>query len=147
MAITRYQPRSFLSELQNELNRFFEPGSFPLRDGDNGLSASDWVPSVDIKENEKEFFIHADVPGVKADDIDVSMENGILTIKGHRESETQQEKENYRRVERFSGTFLRRFTLPDTVDPDGVTAKTQDGVLEIRVPKSSKAQPRRITVE
>ena len=87
------------------------------------------------------------MPGVKADDIDVSMENGILTIKGHRESETQQEKENYRRVERFSGTFLRRFTLPDTVDPDGVTAKTQDGVLEIRVPKSSKAQPRRITVE
>lgn len=147
MAITHYQPRSFLSDLQGELNQFFSPATFRTREGETGMTASDWVPSVDIKEDEKQFSIHADVPGVKAEDIDVSMENGILTIKGHRESEKKEEKENYRKIERSSGTFLRRFTMPDTVDAEGITAKTKDGVLDIKVPKSTKAQPRKITVE
>lgn len=147
MAITRYQPRSFLGELQTELNRFFDNNPALYRDNEQGQAASDWMPSIDIKEDDKQFTIHADVPGVKAEDIEVTMANGILTIKGHRETEKKEEKENYRRVERSSGTFLRRFTMPDTVDAEGITAKTRDGVLDIRVPKASKAQPRKITVE
>ena len=91
--------------------------------------------------------IHADIPGVDPKDIDVHMENGILTIKGERQSETKEEREGYKRVERVRGSFYRRFSLPDTADAEAISAKSQHGVLEVVIPKQQKVQPRRIQVE
>jgi HSP20 family protein len=90
------------------------------RDDTSMVEGSEWSPAVDIKEEEGRYLIHADIPGVKADEIEVSMEQGVLTIKGERQSENIEEKENYRRVERQSGQFYRRFNLPDSADADKI---------------------------
>lgn len=142
MAMTRY---GTLDELQREINRLFESDMDHRSSGEGG-SASNWVPAVDIREEEGAFVIHADIPGVEPKDIDVSMDNGVLTIKGERRSETREEQEQFRKIERLRGTFLRRFTLPDTVDPEKISAKSVHGVLEVRVPKGERSQSRRITV-
>ena len=144
MALTRYEPWSLLNQLSRELGRIYEPGK--TSDEDNSVIASDWVPAVDIKEEENRFVIHADIPGVEPKDIHVNMENGILTISGERSSETKEEREGYRRVERTHGTFLRRFTLPDTTDAEKISAKSKNGVLEVIIPKHDRVQPRKITV-
>ena len=102
---------------------------------------------MDIKEEPNQFVIHADLPGVEVKDIDIALENGVLTLKGQRAMEQREESKNYRRVERVRGTFLRRFSLPDAVDAEKVTAKCRDGVLEVLVPKRETAQPRRIAIE
>jgi HSP20 family protein len=102
---------------------------------------------VDIREDKDAYVLHADVPGVDPKDIEVHMENGVLTIRGERKSETKEERENYKRVERVRGTFYRRFTLPDTADADKISAKSVNGVLEVRIPKQETVQPRRISVE
>ena len=102
---------------------------------------------VDIKEEENRYVIHADVPGVDPADIEVNMENGVLSIKGERESESKEEREGYKRVERVRGSFFRRFNLPDTADAEAISAKSKDGVLEIVIPKQEKPQPKRIRIE
>ncbi len=146
MNMIRYQPWGLASQLQNEIHRLFDHNFSGVAD-ENGLTASDWVPAVDIKEEDNRFLIHADVPGVDPKDIDITMEDGTLTLKGERKSETRDEHDGYRRVERVSGQFFRRFTLPDTADAEGVSARGNNGVLEISIPKHAKAQPRRITVK
>ncbi|MGH8400986.1 MAG: Hsp20/alpha crystallin family protein [Gammaproteobacteria bacterium] len=138
MNVIRYEPWSLMTQLQNEMNR--------LNHRDEA-AATDWVPAVDIKEETERFVIHADVPGVDPKDIEVSMEDGILTLRGERKSETHEEKDGWRRVECVSGQFFRRFTLPDTADAEGVSAQGSNGVLEIVIPKQAKVQPRRITVK
>ena len=110
-------------------------------------TASDWVPSVDIKEGKDAYEVVADVPGVNPKDIDVSLEDGVLTVKGERKSENKNESEGYTRTERVYGSFYRRFTLPDTADAENISAKTEHGVLKLRIPKKEKALPKRITVE
>lgn len=143
MALTRYEPWSLLDDLHKELNRLFE-----ARVGAGEPEAtSDWIPAVDIKDEQDKFVIHADVPGVDPKDIEITMENGVLAIKGQRETETKEEREGYRRVERARGTFYRRFSLPDTADADKITAKSRNGVLEIVIPKHERVQPRKIAVE
>jgi HSP20 family protein len=128
------------------VNRLFDTSRFG--DEETGsLTTSDWVPAVDIKEENDSFVIHADLPGVDPKDIEITMEKGVLTLKGQRASESKEETEKYKRVERVRGTFLRRFSLPDTVDAEKITAKTKDGVLELTVPKGQTAQPRKIAVE
>ncbi len=102
---------------------------------------------VDIKEEADKFVILADIPGVKPEDIEVNMEDGVLTIKGEKHSENKTEENGYKRVERTFGTFYRRFSLPDTADPEGITAKTKHGVLELVIPKREAAQPKKIKVE
>jgi HSP20 family protein len=96
-----------------------------------------WTPAVDLKENKKSYVVHADLPGVDPKDIDITLENGILAIRGERKSERREEGDDFHRVERFSGSFTRQFSLPDAAD-DGVEAKMKDGVLEVRIPKSGK---------
>ncbi len=142
MAIQKYRPLTLLDQLQQEMSSLFNAPSAEVNFG-----STEWAPAVDIKETEKDFVIHADLPGVKSEDIEVTAENGVLTIKGHREDKTQEEKENYKRVERFSGSFMRRFTLPDSANLDAISAKTKDGVLELAIPKLEKAQPKRIEVK
>ena len=145
MALVRYQPWNSMDQLRREMGRLFE-GQLSSEEESN-IATSDWVPAVDIQENEKEFLIHADIPGVDPNDIDVHMEDGMLTIKGERESETKEEKEGYKRVERQHGTFYRRFSLPDTANADKISAQSKHGVLEISIPKQEKAQPRKIEVK
>jgi HSP20 family protein len=112
----------------------------------NDVSISHWRPAVDIKEEKDRYVIHADLPGVEAKDIEITMEDGVLTLKGVRANEKTDSREGYKRVERVRGTFSRSFSLPDTADSAKVEAKSKDGVLEIVLPKLEKSQPRRIMV-
>lgn len=141
MNLTRHQPWSLFGP--------FGPLFAPPRRRIGAASpstAGTWAPAVDIKEEADRFVIHADIPGVDPKDIEVRMENGILSIKGLRPSETEETRTGYRRIERVRGSFQRRFSLPDTADAAGIRATSQHGVLEVVIPKQNKAQPRRIEV-
>jgi HSP20 family protein len=145
MNVVRYEPWVLMNRLSRDLERLF---NVPADAGDETHSAVvDWVPAVDIKEEDKQFVLHADLPGVDAKDIEVSLEKGVLTIRGRRAAESREEKNGYRRVERVSGEFFRRFTLPDTADSTAVKAKFVNGVLEVQIPKQPTVLPRRISVE
>jgi HSP20 family protein len=126
-----------------DFNRF---PNVELEDEDSTIATSAWMPAVDIVENDDHFLIEADVPGVDPKNIEVSMENGVLTLKGERESEFKEEKEGYSRVERSHGSFYRRFSLPETADSENITAKSNKGVLKITVGKKEAAKPKKITV-
>ncbi|MFZ9611386.1 MAG: Hsp20/alpha crystallin family protein [Methylococcales bacterium] len=141
MAITRYEPWSLLSQLQKELL-----SSQDDKASEGLIATAEWVPSVDIKEAADKFIIYADIPGVKPEDIDVSMEAGVLTVRGKKESEVKTEKEGYKRVERSAGSFYRRFSLPDSADDEAINAKCKLGVLEIVIPKKEAVKPKRINV-
>ena len=143
MALVRYEPWNALDQMRKEMDRLFD--TTQNNEGSN-IATSDWTPAVDIKETENAFEIHADIPGVDPKDIDVHMEKGMLTIKGERESETKEEREGYKRVERSRGTFYRRFSLPDTADADKISANSKNGVLQISIPKKEQEQPRKISV-
>ena len=132
MSLVRYEPWSLFDQLRREM--------------DTSLATSDWVPAVDIKENDDHFMIVADIPGVAPEDIEVQMENGVLTIKGERETEKTEEKDDFKRVERSFGSFYRRFSLPESADPDSIEAKSNNGVLEITIGKQEKTEPRKISV-
>ncbi len=150
MALTRYEPWSLLDRLQRDLNGtgLYE-GLFSDRtDADNSnIATSHWRPAVDISEEEDRFVIHADLPGVDPKDIEITMENGVLTLKGERTVEDKEESKGYTRVERAHGTFYRRFSLPDTADADRIEASGKNGVLQISVPKHEKKLPKRISVK
>lgn len=148
MAVVRHDPWSLLNQFSNEVNRLFEQPR-PQRSTDEygNLVASDWVPPVDIKEETERFVIHADIPGVDPADIDVHMEKGILSISGTRETHKEEEREGFKRTERARGSFLRRFSLPDTADAEKISAKCKNGVLEVVIPKHAQLQPRKIAVE
>ncbi|NOX93147.1 MAG: Hsp20/alpha crystallin family protein [Gammaproteobacteria bacterium] len=147
MNIIQYDPWRKLQQLQREMGSLFDPRLNTDNDSAS-MATSDWVPAVDIKEEDNRFLIVADVPGVEPDDIEVHMENGVLSIKGERHEERKEEKEGYKRVERTYGSFHRRFNLPDTADAEGITAKSRNGSLEVSIPKrETSAQTRRITVE
>lgn len=142
MAITRYEPWSLLNQLQKELERSQEG-----KTGESSVATAEWAPAVDIKEEVDKFVIHADIPGVKPENIEISMEAGVLTVKGQKESEAKTEKEGYKRVERSYGSFYRRFSLPDSADGDAINAKSKYGVLEIIIPKREAVKPKRIDVK
>ena len=127
-----------------DLNRLF---NIELDDEDSTVATSNWVPAVDIAENDNHFIIKADVPGVDPKDIEVSMENGVLSIQGERKSEAKEEKEGYTRVERSHGSFYRRFSLPESADPENISAKSNKGVLQIKVGKKEIAKPKKIDVK
>ncbi len=144
MNITRYNPWSLFDQLQRELN--MPLNRFDTEENGN-VATANWAPAVDIKEDDKAFTLMADIPGVDPDDIEVTMEKGVLTIKGERKSEKKTEEENYKRVERQYGVFYRRFTLPDSANADGIEAQSEHGVLKITIPKQEVAQSRRISVK
>ncbi|MCF6338578.1 MAG: Hsp20/alpha crystallin family protein [Gammaproteobacteria bacterium] len=147
MNIIQYDPWRRLQQLQREMGSLFDP-RLNTDDDSASMATSDWVPAVDIKEEDDRFLIIADVPGVEPDDIEVHMENGVLSIKGERREEHKEEKEGYKRIERTYGSFHRRFNLPDTADAEGITAKSRNGSLEVSIPKREELTlTRRITVE
>ena len=150
MALVRYEPWNLLDRLQKEFNlqNLLDPYVREVEGADNSnVVTSHWRPAVDIKEEEDRFVIYADLPGVDPDDIEITMEQGVLTLKGERSKETKEEHEGYKRVERVNGSFYRRFSLPDIADAERIEAKGKNGVLEITLPKQEKAKPKRITVK
>ncbi|WP_434026165.1 Hsp20/alpha crystallin family protein [[Pseudomonas] boreopolis] len=148
MSIVRYHhPWPGQAALQNEIKQVFD--RFFEQAGDTDESAvvtAQWVPRVDIKEEANQFVIYADLPGIDPAEIEVQMDKGILSIKGERKEESKAETDRFSRIERRYGSFHRRFALPDSADPDGITASGRNGVLEIRIPKRPAATPRRIQV-
>ncbi|HEB77049.1 MAG TPA: Hsp20/alpha crystallin family protein [Methylothermaceae bacterium] len=146
--LVRYEPFSLLNQLQRELERSFESLRSELFRGEGEAPATvEWAPAVDIKEEADRYIVQADLPGIKPEDIEVTLEKGVLTIKGHRETEAKEEKENYKRIERFYGSFFRRFTLPETVDEEKIEAKYENGVLTVVIPKKPEVQPKKIPVK
>lgn len=143
MRMVPYQPWGF-GQLQNEINRLFSS----FGDTESSGATAGWVPPVDIHEFDDRFQLFVDLPGVDPKAVEITLDNGVLTITGERFAPAPAEGENEarRRLERGYGRFYRRFILPDTVDAEKVKATDRDGVLEIAIPKQAKAQPRRIKV-
>ena len=141
--VTRYEPWALHREMLNEFSRLFD------RAGSNDESVSavaEWAPAVDIEEHADKYVLHADVPGVDPAAIEITLENGVLTLSGARDKAVEQKGVESRRIERVAGRFLRRFTLPESVDAEAVKASGRHGVLEIVIPKREAAKPRKITV-
>jgi HSP20 family protein len=133
---------AFPADIRQAFERFFQNEE---SDGSNVVT-SQWAPRVDIKEEDQRFVIFVDVPGVDPADIEVSMEKGILTIKGERTVEKNEQNGRFTRIERSHGSFHRRFALPDSADADGISAHGRHGVLEIVIPKRPEQAARRITI-
>lgn len=146
MALFRYEPTGLVSQLQDEMNRVFSALS---KAEDSSGATSTWVPPVDITEYSDRFELAVDLPGVDPDKVEVTLEDGVLSLSGERVAPTQGnggQEESRTRIERRYGRFYRRFVLPDTVDAERVRATGRNGVLEITIPKQAKTQPRRIKV-
>jgi HSP20 family protein len=146
--LTRWDPFKEMEETQNRLARFF--GLTPPRPGNGGqetMTITEWSPSVDITEDDKEYLVKADLPDVQKDDVKVTVENGVLTITGERKFEKEEKDKKYHRIERSYGNFLRSFTLPDAADGAKVAAEFKDGVLKVHLPKSEKAKPKAVEVK
>lgn len=118
-----------------------------LNELDEESAVLGWRPQIDIKEEPERYLVRADIPGVDPKDIEITLEGGMLTIRGSRVEEEKDEREGYRRVERFSGEFFRRFSLPDVADVAKVSAHADKGVLEITIPKAAASKARRIKVD
>jgi HSP20 family protein len=146
MAIQRYQsrfqPSSLLAQFNDEINRMFvqDNNAFPA------LSGGAWTPNVDIRETGDAYHIEAEVPGVDPQTIEVTLDKGVLTLKGQRSEERADESGQARYRERRFGSFVRRFSLPETADEDSVKAHAENGVLRLTINKKAQVEPRRITV-
>ncbi|HEV8018805.1 MAG TPA: Hsp20/alpha crystallin family protein [Steroidobacteraceae bacterium] len=139
MTIVRYEPWALFGRFQRQLDRALDQSA-------DGASVS-WIPHVDIHEEAERFVVVADLPGVEDKDIEITAEQGVLAIKGERRSEKKSSKDGYERVERAAGTFLRRFTLPESVNAEAIKATHTNGVLEVTLPKRPEVQPRRIEIK
>ena len=144
MNIIRTEPWTWMDRIHQDLDHLAATGA-PAKDEPNSIS--DWAPAVDVTESDDGFIIRADLPGVDANAVEVTMDKGVLTIQGSRQTRCETEIDGYKRTERASGRFFRRFALPDTTDSEAIAANAKDGVLEIRIPKKARVQPQRIKVE
>ena len=131
--------------LQNRFNRMFD---FPLAPfADETFPLTNWVPACDIYETPKEIVVKAELPGLKKEDVFVTLENNVLTIRGERKFEEEVKRENFHRVERNYGEFLRSFTLPTFIDANNILAEFKDGLLWVFLPKREEAKPKQIDVK
>ena len=154
MTMTRFVPfRSGLSDvavLQNRLNSIFSDFARPQGDLDQAtesLAAGNFVPAVDVYEDPQKVVLKLEVPGIRREDLDIRVEGRILTVKGERKFETDEKEENFHRIERRYGSFVRSFTLPSSVNPDEVAATSADGVLSISLAKKPESKPKQIEVQ
>jgi HSP20 family protein len=147
MTLVTYEPWPLFNRLHRQLDQAFNNKTSATAETLSAPSVS-WIPRVDIYEEAERFVVLADVPGVEPKDIEITAEKGVLTIRGERNSQKKEsDKNGYERVERTSGSFLRRFTLPETANTETIKAKQTNGVLEVSIPKHPQVQPRRISVE
>ncbi|MGC2195002.1 MAG: Hsp20/alpha crystallin family protein [Terriglobales bacterium] len=140
--ITRWDPFREFSTLQDRMNRLFRETQGP----EEALTTSSFAPPVDVYEDEHNVSLKIEVPGIDEKDIDVRIENNVLTVHGERKFEKEEKEENFRRVERQYGSFTRTFTLPTTVDAEKVSANYDKGILKIALPKKAEAKPKQIKV-
>src|SRR5271154_868775 len=138
MTVVRYEPWALVSRLQKEVDRLF--GAPLTTAADSGA----WLPPVDILEETNQFVLHVDLPGVDSKAVEITSDQGVLSIRGQREDSHKESREGYRRVERINGEFQRRFSLPETADVGNIKAKVVNGVLEVTIPKLAQVQPHRI---
>lgn len=146
--ITRWNPVSEFEDMMNRYNRMFgltRPNG--EREGKDLFSRSDWAPAVDIKETDQAFTIEAELPGMKKDDVKVTVQDGVLSIQGERKHEEESNDKKHHRIERVYGSFLRRFTLPENVDENSIRASFQDGVLALSLKKAEPREPKAIEVD
>jgi HSP20 family protein len=136
--------RNGLNRLQDEMNDVF--GRF-FQDWGGGTYVREWAPELDLSEKEDALLVRAEMPGLESDDINISVENNVLTISGEKRDHRKDEGENYYHVERRYGTFRRDITLPANIDPDKIEAEYTNGVLTIHLPKSEQSKPKRIAVK
>src|SRR2546426_2966885 len=141
--ISRWDPFRGISNFQEQMSRMFED---TLRGRTDQSALTTWAPAVDIYETEHELVVKADLPDVNEKDLDIRVENNVLTIRGERKFENSVSEDNYLRIERACGAFSRSFSLPNTVDPDAIKAEYRDGVLTVHVPKREEAKPKQIKV-
>jgi HSP20 family protein len=145
MALIRWEPVRELNTIQSEMNRLFN-SFFESPSPTNGTSLRRWIPAMDLVETNGEFVLRADLPGLTENDVNIELEDNLLTVSGERKSEHEGRKEGYYRVERASGKFSRSLTLPDGVDPEKIDAGFENGVLEVHIPKPEERKPRRVTI-
>jgi HSP20 family protein len=146
MALIRWEPARELSSLQTEMNRLFGTFLDPPTGGVANGGVRRWVPPMDLVETEDHYVLRADLPGVSDDDVDIELEDNVLTVSGEREVEHEGRKEGYYRVERSFGRFSRSLTLPEGVDAEAIAASFDHGVLEVRIPKPEQRKPRRVSI-
>ena len=149
MAIVRFEPFRDLVSLQERMNRLFDE-SFrgagrPVADEDWALGGT-WAPAVDIFEQDGNIVLKAEVPGIDAKDVDIRVENNMLTLRGERKFDNEVKNDSYHRVERSYGSFSRSFTLPSVVDTEKIKADYKDGVLRVTLPKKEEAKPKQIAI-
>jgi len=141
MSLIRYQPINLFDHFNEDINRYFGNMRRPVPS-----QTYSWAPAVDIHEEEDRYLLSADIPGVERDNIEITLEDGVLTLKGERTEADGENDRQYRRKERQHGTFMRKFSLPDTVDMQNISATVKAGVLSVMIPKQAKPQPTRITI-
>ena len=145
MAVIRWEPARELQAIQQEMNRLFG-SAYPQGNGANGSSVSRWIPLMDVGEDEEHFVVRADLPGIEETDVNVELEDNVLTISGERRSDTQERTDGYHRIERAYGTFSRSLTLPEGIDPEAIGATFDKGVLAVRIPKPEQRKPRKVAI-
>ena len=145
MALTRWDPFRELSIMQERMNRMFDDAGRGWR-GDEPSSTTTWSPAVDIYETENEIMVHAELPGVDRQDIALSLEKNVLTLKGERRFEKETKQENYHRIERAYGGFSRSFSIPAIVDEEKIRAEYKDGILRISLPKKEQVKAKQIQI-
>ncbi len=143
MTLISYQPWHVVNRLQRQLGQILSDSTAASADSDSPT----WIPTVDVLEESDKFVVRADLPGVETKDISITAENRVLTLKGQRAFTRSENQTGYSRLERAEGSFLRRFTLPDTVQDDQITARHINGVLEVTIPKQPTPAPRQVSVE
>ena len=145
MTIVHYEPWRLINRFHRDINRLF--GEDQSASETTNSSDVTWLPVVDVHEEAERFVVRADLPGVEPKDVEITAEKGVLTIRGQRHAEKRDNANGYERVERVSGAFLRRFSLPETAETASIKAKQSNGVLEVTIPKLPQVQPQRISVE
>jgi HSP20 family protein len=144
VTIVRWEPLRELGSLQTEMNRLFNTMFDAPATGNGG--ARRWVPAMDLVETDDHFVLRADLPGMTEADVDVELEDNVLTLSGERKAEHEDKREGFYRVERAFGAFSRTLTLPKGIEADAVTARFENGVLEVRVPKPEQRKPHKISI-
>jgi HSP20 family protein len=145
--LAKWDPLRELDEFSNRLSTFFGPNQVHNRDENNWFTKAQWAPLVDISEDEHEYLIKAELPGIDKDQVKVTVENSLLLIAGERKSEHEEKNRKYHRVERSYGSFLRSFSLPDDADGTKIKADFKNGVLKVHLPKSEDAKPKSIEIK
>ena len=140
MAMIRWEPARELQTMNRLFNTFFDSPS------NGGPALRRWIPAMDVTETDEQYVLRADLPGLSEDDVNVELDDNVLTISGERKSEHEQRNEGFYRVERASGSFRRSLTLPEGVDADAIQASFDSGVLEVRIPKPEQTKPRKVQI-